>query len=312
MPQRPVRVPRLRRRGDVEVHRELGERPARAEHRLPALGRELEVADDERAEPVDRSGLTRRPARAGSATPRSSDARAPPRPGCPCSRTVGRTRGARASVRSTTSWTVNSRLLRSATRSRAASISSVVRSSARARALWIDRSTATSRRLWTVSSLALTTPARGHAAENPKSRAALSNTTARASSSLTSARRPVEDLVRVGIGALRVRVVVAPQEAVGAGERDVVQRDRVVLERRVHLAPDVVARQLGEDRLGPAVPLVREVVLVERRHRPREPSGVDLDDDDVQVGEALEHAAATQQRGRARRHRLRREQVRGR
>src|SRR5579864_5989657 len=53
----------------------------------------------------------------------------------------------------------------------------------------------------------------------------------------------VEHRGRLGERALGVRVVVAPQQAVGAGQRDVVDGDRVGLEGGVHLALQVLARE---------------------------------------------------------------------
>ena len=97
------------------------------------------------------------------------------------------------------------------------------------------------------------------------------------------------DLLRRRPRSLGVRVVVAPHQRLETGDVAVVDRDRVVHERRVRLAADQLARQQRQLRPG-----VHAVVVVDRvglGHDPTEPRRAGLDGDDAEVGEPVERAA---------------------
>src|SRR5579859_8166743 len=64
-----------------------------------------------------------------------------------------------------------------------------------------------------------------------------------------SGAQPVHDSSRMGIGALLVRVVRTPQEALRSGDVEIVDRHRVVLEGGMELPADVEARLLLQIRV---------------------------------------------------------------
>ncbi len=109
----------------------------------------------------------------------------------------------------------------------------------------------------------------------------------------------VDPLRRIRKRALEVWVVVAPQQAVGARDLTVLDRHRVPHEGRMGLTLEVVARRRLECRLPRLVHVVLAQlpeaavapVVVEELDRERQPPGVALRHDDVEVGVALEDTA---------------------
>src|SRR5438128_3779407 len=103
-----------------------------------------------------------------------------------------------------------------------------------------------------------------------------------------------EHLLRPGPRGVAVREVVGPHEPPPVHHVDALERDPVVLERRVDARGEIFRRQLRE-RLAGRQPVAMSLEgVVHAVHVVRHPPGVGLDADDAELRVALEHAAEHQ------------------